>query len=171
MREELNVAPQAAAQMTHLERDLVLDSPLESRAIQFNGRPVWAEVSLAAIVQNMNAIRKHIGQKCKVLAIVKANAYGLGAVPISRALANAGAEWFGVTCTSEGAELREAGIRQRILVLSSFWSGEETQLISYNLTPTVTQIEQLRLLGHAAAKPALRGPRPVFLFTSKSTRE
>jgi alanine racemase len=165
----------SSAQMAHLERDSPLNFPTDqeftltsmSREIHFNGRPVWAEVSLAAIVHNLRVIRKHIGRKRKLLAIVKANAYGLGAVPISKALASAGAEWFGVTCTSEGAELREAGIRQRILVLSGFWPGEETQLLRCGLTPTVTRVEQLRLLGHAAAKPALRGTRPRVPFHLK----
>jgi len=115
----------------------------------------------------MRVIRKHIGQKRKLLAIVKGNAYGLGAAPISKALAKAGTEWFGVNCTAEGAELREAGIRQRILVLSGFWPGEETQLLRYSLTPTITQVEQLRLLESAATKPTLRGKRLCVPFHLK----
>lgn len=138
-----------------------------SRAVQFDGRPVWAEISLAAILHNLRVIRKRVGRKRKVLAIVKANAYGLGAVPISKALAKAGTEWFGVTCTSEGAELREAGIRQRILVLTGFWPGEEARLLRYGLTPTVTQVDQLRPLERAAAKPALRGKRARVPFHLK----
>src|SRR5579862_2823135 len=78
---------------------------------QFEGRPVWAEVSLGAIAHNLRLIRSTIGQKRKILAIVKANAYGLGAVDISKALARMGVEAFGVTCSQEGVELREAGIR------------------------------------------------------------
>lgn len=128
-----------------------------SRAVQFDGRPAWAEISLGAILHNLRVIRKRVGRKRKVLAVVKANAYGLGAVPISKALAKAGTEWFGVTCTSEGAELREAGIRQRILVLTGYWPGEEARLLRYGLTPTVTRVDQLRPLERAAAKPALRG--------------
>ncbi|MFY9530895.1 MAG: alanine racemase [Candidatus Acidiferrales bacterium] len=138
-----------------------------SRAVQFDGRPVWAEISLAAILHNLRVIRKRVGRKRKVLAIVKANAYGLGAVPISKALAKAGTEWFGVTCTSEGAELREAGIRQRILVLTGFWPGEEARLLRCGLTPTVTQLDQLRPLERAAAKPALRGKRARVPFHLK----
>ncbi|MCL5287073.1 MAG: alanine racemase, partial [Acidobacteria bacterium] len=91
--------------------------------IHFDGRPVWAEISLAAIVKNFRAIRRHVGRRRKILAIVKANAYGHGAVPVAKALSKAGADWFGVTCVSEGAELRTSGIRQPILVLSGFWPG------------------------------------------------
>ena len=122
-----------------------------TRPVQFDGRPVWAEISLAAILNNLRVIRHHVGRKRKVLAIVKANAYGLGAVDISRALAKAKTDWFGVTCSSEGMELRDAGIRQPILVLTGFWPGEEKRLLKYRLTPTVTRIEQLKLLERAAA--------------------
>ena len=70
----------------------------------------------------------HIGPKPKILAVVKSNAYGLGAVPVAKALQKAGAEWFGVTCANEGIELRESGIRKPILVLTGFWPGEEKRL-------------------------------------------
>ncbi|MGB0035594.1 MAG: alanine racemase [Candidatus Acidiferrales bacterium] len=111
---------------------------------------MWAEISLAAILHNLRVIRKHTGGKRKVLAVVKSNAYGLGAVPISKALQKAGTEWFGVTCANEGIELREAGIRKRILVLTGFWPGEEKRLIANGLTPTVTRVDDLRHLERAA---------------------
>ena len=100
-----------------------------SKPIQFEGRPVWAEISLQAILHNLASIRKHVGAERMVLAVVKSNAYGLGAVPIAKALQKAGTEWFGVTCANEGIELREAGIRRRILLLTGFWPGEEKRLI------------------------------------------
>ena len=61
---------------------------------------------------------------------MKSNAYGLGAVPVAKALQKAGADWFGVTCANEGIELRESGIRKPILVLTGFWPGEEKRLIA-----------------------------------------
>jgi alanine racemase len=122
------------------------------KKLELEGRPVWAEVSLAALLHNLRTIRRHVGRKRKILAIVKANAYGLGAVEISKALARAGTEWFGVTSAAEGAELREAGIRQPILVLTGFWAGEEGDLLDHRLTPTVHRIEQLRLLERAAVR-------------------
>ncbi len=84
-----------------------------TKAIHHGGRPVWAEISLKAILHNLRVIRSHIGPKPKILAVVKSNAYGLGAVPVSKALQKAGVEWFGVTCANEGIELRESGIRKR----------------------------------------------------------
>src|SRR5208282_6941081 len=100
-----------------------------TKTIHVGGRPVWAEISLKSILHNLRVIRRHVGPKRMVLAVVKSNAYGLGAVPISKALQKAGTEWFGVTCANEGIELREAGIRKRILVLTGFWPGEERRLI------------------------------------------
>jgi alanine racemase len=117
---------------------------------KFIGRPVWVEISLAALTHNLKAIRRRIGRRRKILAIVKGNAYGHGAVPVAKALARAGADVFGVTCTSEGIELREAGVRLPILVLTSYWSGEEKRLSRYRLTPAITRVGQLRDLERAA---------------------
>lgn len=134
-----------------------------TRAPKVDGRPAWAEVSLGALRHNLHAIRQHIGRKRKVLCIVKANAYGHGAVGMSKALEKAGADWFGVTCTAEGVELREAGIRKPILVLTGFWPGEEEALLRNHLTPAVTQVDQLRLLERAVAKKRHKQPAAFHL--------
>jgi len=133
-----------------------------SRGVQFEGRPVWAEVRLGALAHNLRCIERHLASRTqsggsrskrpKILAVVKANAYGHGAVAVARALARAGADWFGVTCSAEGIELREGGIRKPILLLTGFWQGEEKRLTKYRLTPTVTRCEQLWLLERAAAR-------------------
>ncbi len=133
------------------------------KAIHFEGRPVWAEISLKAILNNLRVIRKHLGPKPKILAVVKSNAYGLGAVPISVALQKAGTEWFGVTCANEGIELRDAGIRKRILVLTGFWPGEEKRLIRHNLTMTVSRVDDLKYLERAAKSSRLKGKVPFHL--------
>jgi alanine racemase len=121
-----------------------------TKTIKFAGRPVWAEISLQAILHNLRAIRKQVGASRKILAVVKSNAYGLGAVPVATVLQKAGTEWFGVTCANEGVELREAGIRKRILILTGFWPGEEKRLIQNNLTPTVTRVDDLEHLERSA---------------------
>src|SRR6202046_2266389 len=121
-----------------------------TKTIKFAGRPVWAEISLQAILHNLRAIREQVGASRKILAVVKSNAYGLGAVAVAKALQKAGTEWFGVTCANEGVELREAGIRKRILILTGFWPGEEKRLIQNNLTATVTRLEDARHLERAA---------------------
>jgi len=137
------------------------------RGIQFEGRPVWAEVSLSAIAHNLRLIRRKIGRKRKILAVVKANAYGLGAVEISKSLSRLGVEAFGVTCSAEGIELRDAGIRQPILLLSGFWPGEERRMFRYNLTPAIVRLDQLRSLECAAAKSPRPRTRKKFPFHLK----
>ncbi|MGA8222636.1 MAG: alanine racemase [Candidatus Acidiferrales bacterium] len=133
-----------------------------TKSIHVGGRPVWAEISLKAILHNLRVIREHIGGKREILAVVKSNAYGLGAVPISKALQKAGTEWFGVTCANEGIELREAGIRKRILVLTGFWPGEEKRLFENHLTPTVTRVDDLRHLERAAKSARRKSSRVPF---------
>jgi len=128
------------------------------KTIHANGRPLWAEISTTAIAKNLAVIRRHIGPKPKILAVVKANAYGLGAVPVSKALAKAGADRFGVTCQNEGIELREAGIRKPILVLTGFWPGEEKSFIRHGLTPTVTRLDDVKNLERAAKAPRVKSP-------------
>ena len=130
-----------------------------AKAIHLKGRPVWAEISLRAILHNLKVIRTHIGRERKILAVVKSNAYGLGAVPIAKALQKAGTEWFGVTCSNEGVELRDAGIRKPILVLTGFWPGEEKRLLENDLTPTVNRVSDLRHLERAAKSSRKKGRR------------
>lgn len=126
-----------------------------------NGRPVWADISLDAIAANLHAIRKWVGGR-KVLAVVKADAYGHGGPPVAKALERAGADCFGVTCVSEGAELREAGIRRPVLILTGWWNGESKYLFEYNLTPTVHRLDDLTALERAAAVHARKTRRPKF---------
>jgi alanine racemase len=134
------------------------------KSIQFEGRPVWAEISLKAIEHNLRVIQKHMApRKPKILAVVKSNAYGLGAVPIAKTLQKAGTEWFGVTCANEGIELREAGIKKRILVLTGFWPGEEKRLIKHGLTMTVSRADDLKYLERAAKSSRLKAKVPFHL--------
>lgn len=126
-----------------------------------NGRPVWAEISLSAIAANFRAIQKWVGGR-KVLAVVKADAYGHGGPPVARELERAGAACFGVTCVSEGAELREAGIRRPILVLTGWWDGESKYLFEYGLSPAVHRMEDLAALENAAAAHARKLRRPKY---------
>jgi alanine racemase len=121
-------------------------------------RPVWAEVSLGALAENFRAIRKFVnppGEKRnaprKILCIVKGNGYGHGGPQVAKALEKAGSDWFGVTCTEEGIAVREAGVRKPVLVLTSFWPGEEPRLIEHDLTAVIHRCEQLKELDRAAA--------------------
>ena len=113
-------------------------------------RPTWAEVSLGTLRQNFRAVQQHIGAAVQVCAIVKADAYGHGAVECSRALEQEGASWFGVTSLDEAIPLRENGIRGRILLMTGFWRGEEEEIVRLELTPTVWETGQIELFERAA---------------------
>jgi len=122
-------------------------------------RPVWAEISLSALVNNLNAIRKYVNPPSekrktprKILSIVKGNGYGHGGPQVAKALEKAGSDWFGVTCTDEGIALRKAGVRNPVLILTSFVHGEEQRLIEHGLTAVIHRCDQLALLDRAAAK-------------------
>ena len=114
-------------------------------------RPTWAEVSLAALRQNFRTVQKHVGANVVVCAVVKADAYGHGAVECSRALEAEGARWLGVTSLDEAIPLREAGLRANILLMTGFWRGEETEIVRQRLTPTVWEPWQIESLDKAAA--------------------
>ena len=114
-------------------------------------RPTWAEVSLASLRQNFRTVQKHVGAKVTVCAVVKADAYGHGAVECSRALETEGALWFGVTSLDEAIPLREAGVRANILLMTGFWRGEETEIVRLHLTPTVWEPWHIESLDRAAA--------------------
>src|SRR5580765_1882542 len=118
--------------------------------IDFERRPVWAEVSLGALKHNLEAIRSYVNPKGekraaprKVLCIGKGNGYGHGGPHVAKALEKFGADWFGVTCTEEGIAVRRAGVKKPVLILTSFVAGEEKHLVKHGLTAVIHRCEQL----------------------------
>jgi alanine racemase len=120
-------------------------------------RPTWADVSLATLRQNFRTVQHHVGTSVNICAVVKADAYGHGAVECSLALAEEGAKWFGVTSLDEAIPLRDAGIAGRILLMTGFWRGEEEEIARLRLSPTIWEPGQIELLEKAAAKLGLPG--------------
>lgn len=120
-------------------------------------RPTWAEVSLGHLRYNFRVVQQHVGSHVTVCAVVKADAYGHGAVECSRALESEGAQWLGVTSLDEAIPLREAGIQARILLMTGFWRGEEEEIVRLRLTPTVWEPWQVELLQKAAAGLGVTG--------------
>jgi len=125
-------------------------------------RPTWAEVSLANLRHNFGVVQKHVGRTVEICAVVKADAYGHGAVECARALEEQGARWQGVTSLDEAIPLRESGIKGRILLMTGFWRGEEEEIIRLKLTPTVWEPGQIELLERAAARLGV-GRHPIHL--------
>jgi len=114
-------------------------------------RPTWADVSLTTLRQNFRTVQKHVGKGVTVCAVVKADAYGHGAVECSHALEAEGAKWLGVTSLDEAIPLHEAGIQSNILLMTGFWRGEENEIVRLKLTPTVWERWQIESLDKAAA--------------------
>jgi alanine racemase len=117
-------------------------------------RPCWAEISLPQLKENLEIVRRHVnadkGTDKKVLAVVKADAYGHGAVPVAHALEQGGVDALGVCCVAEGVELREGGVRAPIVVLTGFFPGEEPELVEHDITPGITDIAQVEKLEQTA---------------------
>lgn len=110
-------------------------------------RPTVAEVDLEAIRHNVRALKP---PHAELMAVVKADGYGHGEVPVARAALEAGATWLGVALVEEGLRVRRAGIEAPILVLSEFPRGSEGDAASSGLTPTCYTEEGLRALAAGA---------------------
>jgi alanine racemase len=110
-------------------------------------RPTRAMVDLEAIRRNVRALKP---QDVELMAVVKANAYGHGDVPVARAALEAGATWLGVALVEEGLGLRMAGIEAPILVLSEAPPGAEAVALAHRLTPSVYTPVGLRRLAQAS---------------------
>src|SRR5688500_3018091 len=113
-------------------------------------RPTWTETDLDAIAFNLNSIRRFVGDAVPIMAVVKANAYGHGAVECSKRLEHEGSDWFGVALPEEGEVLRDNGIEKPILCFGN-WEGQEEMMLRHNLTPVVFQLERLAAFDRAAA--------------------
>jgi alanine racemase len=108
--------------------------------------------------ENFRTVQKHVGAGVTVCAVVKADAYGHGAVECSRALEAEGASWLGVTSLDEAIPLREAGVQSDILLMTGFWRGEESEIVRLRLTPTVWELWHIKAMEKAAALSGARHP-------------
>ncbi len=113
--------------------------------------PTFAEINHANLIHNVNLIRK-INPKLKIMAIVKANAYGHGDVEISHTLNNNNIDYFGVAFPEEGIKLRDAGITTPILVLGAQLSEYFKEHLQYNLDITLADPYQIPLLKNLCRK-------------------
>jgi alanine racemase len=114
-------------------------------------RPTYAEVDLGAIRANVRALRAHLAADVHVMGIVKANAYGHGAVPVARALEEEGVQMLAVALVEEGTALRQAGIRTPILVMGTMPADEVATALHYDLQATVDDAAAAEVLEHQAA--------------------
>jgi alanine racemase len=115
-------------------------------------RPAWLEIDLGAIRRNVGRIGAKLHRTTKIMAVVKANAYGHGDVEVARASLEAGAAWLGVTLVDEGLRLRDAGIDAPILLLHEVASERIDEALSADLTPCAFTAGGLATIGDAAER-------------------
>lgn len=113
-------------------------------------RPVWVEIDLNAIRHNLAEIRRLVGPAVEIMAVVKADAYGHGAVKIAKTALKSGASWLGVALPEEGIALREAGITAPILVFSPLQTDQAQVMVEFDLTSTICILEPVVALSRAA---------------------
>ena len=125
--------------------------------------PTYATVNLAALAYNLSCIKRYLSPGCEVLAIVKANAYGHGAIETAQAFARQGVGRFAVASLDEGVALRQAGLSASIVVLGALFEEQMPELVAHQLTPVVSDERILPALAKAAHSHPHPVPYPIHL--------
>lgn len=136
----------------------------------------WVEVDLEAIIHNYRQVKSLVGEKVKVLGVVKANAYGHGLVPVSQALESAGIDYLGVTRLEEGIALRQAGVASPVLVFCPPLPDQIEPALRCGLTLTVDSLTRAvqidcttRRLSDENPKGQTPHPKPVTVHIKVDT--
>ena len=116
------------------------------------GRPTHCCIDHAALCWNLQQIRAKVGARVKILSMVKANAYGHGAVAVAKTLLAAGGDALGVATLDEGIELRQSGIGAPILVVAGVYGDQLEQFFAHSLTPVIYDLSGLTELDAAVDK-------------------
>ncbi|MEG3838446.1 alanine racemase [Microcoleus sp. AT8-B1] len=112
----------------------------------------WVEIDLAALTHNVKQLKKLLSPHTQLMAVVKADAYGHGAVAVSQTALQAGASWLGVATIPEGIELREAGIEAPILLLGATHTAPQVKAIAHwHLQPTICTAKQALIFSEVLA--------------------
>ena len=112
----------------------------------------WAEIDLDALAHNYRALRSNLEPGCRFVGVVKANAYGHGAIPVAKKLEELGAEYLAVACLGEAIELRQAGIKAPILILGGTPGQFAPELLHYDVTQTVFDLATAQAYSKAASE-------------------
>ncbi len=124
----------------------------------------WVEIDLAALQHNVQQLKRLLAPPAQLMAVVKADAYGHGAIMVAQAALQAGAAWLGVATVPEGVELRSAGIQAPILVMGAVNSSEEMQAIAHwRLQPTLVMPKQALVFSDTLSRLAAARPVDVHL--------
>lgn len=114
------------------------------------GRPTWADINLSHLAYNVRSFRDFLPDNVKLMAVVKADAYGHGAYEVSEVALQEGASMLGVASLEEGAELRQKGIKSPVLILGCTDLQQNLSLLKMELTPTVFSWEAAQSLSQQA---------------------
>ena len=113
-------------------------------------RPTWAEINLDNLAYNLKSFREILGKSVKIMAVVKADGYGHGAVEAARTAVENGCDYLGVGFIDEGIELRRAGIQAPVLILGYTPPEQAGELLDHRLVPTVFHLDLARALSREA---------------------
>lgn len=122
----------------------------------YTNRPTFSWIDLDALEHNFRVLRRRLGTDIGIMAVVKADAYGHGGVPVASNLERLGADSFGVAFAEEGIQLREGGITRPILILGGVYHGEALKAFNYSLTPVVIGLENGLSLAREAQEVGLK---------------
>lgn len=138
-----------------------VDSPLSAAAeVRIPPHRSYVEISLSQLAANYQSIAATLPPQSQMMPVVKANAYGHGAVPVAHKVVECGARWLAVSSADEGVELRESGISMpvRIVVMAGILPFEWPSIIEYSLTPVLHSLSDLQRLDEQARQLDARVP-------------
>lgn len=115
-------------------------------------RLAWCEISKTALKNNLEQIQRFVGEKTAVMTVVKANAYGHGAVEVSKVALEAGVKMLGVSSFVEAKELREAGIKAPVVILGFTPAENYLDMVNFDITVTIRSLDVARALSTAARR-------------------
>jgi alanine racemase len=115
-------------------------------------RLAWCEISKETLKNNLEKIQKFVGAKSVIMAVVKANAYGHGAIEVSKTSLSAGAKMLGVSSFVEARELREAGIKAPVVILGFTPAENYLDMVKFDITVTIRSLDVARALSTAARR-------------------
>ncbi len=146
------------------EHNKSLNSVVPCNTYAWLSQRAWVEINLAALSNNIIQIRKLLQAGTEFMAVVKADAYGHGAVSVAQTALKVGASWLGVATVPEGIQLREAGIKAPILILGATYTPGQVEAIArWQLEPTLCSAKQALIFSDILEKINLDFPLRVHL--------
>lgn len=124
-----------------------------------------ARIDLRALANNLRLCRRQVAGRCQILGVVKADAYGHGAIPVARTLERNGIAMLGVGDSHEAIRLREAGIQCPLLILGAVVENEIPEIIAHRIVPMVHSPERIQRLDREAAAAGIRLPVHLLIDT------